>query len=116
MKTVNTRLFVFMMTTSNKEREINKMTAEEQDYEHLSKALDSYVICNDEARREYVRMELLQVARLRNVSLEVVVQEVANAVGREADNLKSNSFLHQHMVTVERTLIELLHPKPCKQY
>ena len=92
------------------------MTREEQDYEHLSKALDSYVIRDDEARRKYVCMELLQVARLRNVSLEVVVQEVANAVSREADNHDNNSFARQRMAIVERTLIELLHPKPCTQY
>ena len=92
------------------------MTSEEQDYEHLSKVLDSYVLRDDEARRKYVCMELLQVARLRNVSLKAVVQETVNTVGREADSFKNNSFMRQHMAIVERTLIELLHPKPCTQY
>lgn len=92
------------------------MTAEEQDYEHLSKVLDSYVLRDDEARHKYVCMELLQVARLRNVSLEVVVQEVANAVGGEADNPDNNEFVRQRMAVVKRTLVELLHPELCKQY
>ena len=43
-----------MMTTLNKERETNKMTAEEQDYGHLSKVLASYVLRDDEARRTYM--------------------------------------------------------------
>lgn len=92
------------------------MTAEEQDYEHLSKVLDSYVLRDDGARRKYVCMELIKVARLRDLPFDVVVQEVANAVGREAENLKDNNFMHQHMAVIERTLIELLHPEPCKQY
>lgn len=91
------------------------MTTEEQDYEHLSKVLDSYVIRDNEVRLKYVRMELIKVARLRDSPFEVVLQGVTKAVGREAKSDDNNSFVRQHMATVEKTLIELLQLEPCKQ-
>lgn len=89
------------------------MTAEEQDYEHLSKVLDSYVLRDDEARHKYVRMELIQVAKLRDLPLEAVVQGVTNAVSREADNPNNNEFIRQHMISVKKTLTGLLQSGLC---
>ncbi len=91
------------------------MTREEQDYEHLSKVLDSYVIRDNEARLKYVRMELIKVARLRDSQLEVVLQGVAKAVAREAENDDNNSFIRQHMATVKQTLNELTQSELCKK-
>lgn len=85
------------------------MTVEQQDYEHLSRILDSYVLRNDERRLRFVYSELVQIAKLRNTSLEVVTQETANAVGEQANNPDIKEFIRRRMIPVRKTLIELLH-------
>lgn len=89
------------------------MTVEKQDYEHLSRILDSYVLRNDERRRRFVYSELIQIARLRNTSLEAVTQEAANAVGEQADNPDIKEFIRRHMIPVRKTLVELLQSGLC---
>ena len=84
------------------------MTIEQQDYEHLSRILDSYVLRNDERRRRFVYSELVQIARLRNASLETVTQETADAVGEQANNPDIKEFIRRRMIPVRRTLVELL--------
>lgn len=84
------------------------MTVEQQDYEHLSRILDSYVLRNDERRRRFVYSELVQIARLRNASLEKVTQETANAVGEQANNPDVKDFIRRRMIPVRKTLIRLL--------
>ena len=74
------------------------MTTEEQDYEHLSRILDSYVLRNDERHRRFVYSELILIARLRNTSLETVTQETANAVGEQANNPDIKEFIRQRML------------------
>lgn len=85
------------------------MTVEQQDYEHLSRILDSYVLRNDERRLRFVYSELVQIAKLRNTSLEAVTQETANAVGEQANNPDIKEFIRRRMIPVRKTLIELLH-------
>ena len=84
------------------------MTIEQQDYEHLSRILDSYVLRNDERRRRFVYSELVQIARLRNASLETVTRETADAVGEQANNPDIKDFIRRRMIPVRRTLVELL--------
>ena len=84
------------------------MTIEQQDYEHLSRILDSYVLRNDERRRRFVYSELVQIARLRNASLETVTRETADAVGEQANNPDIKDFIRRRMSPVRSTLIELL--------
>lgn len=85
------------------------MTVEQQDYEHLSRILDSYVLRNDERRLRFVYSELVQIARLRNTSLETVTRDTANAVGEQANNPDIKEFIRRRMIPVRKTLIELLH-------
>ncbi|CDI43262.1 hypothetical protein [Lactobacillus helveticus] len=84
------------------------MTTEEQDYEHLSRILDSYVLRNDERRSRFVYSELILIARLRNTSLETVTRETANAVGEQANNPDIKEFIRWRMIPVRKTLIGLL--------
>lgn len=84
------------------------MTIEQQDYEHLSRILDSYVLRSDERRRRFVYSELVQIARLRNTSLETVTQETADAVGEQANNPDIKEFIRRRMIPVRRTLVGLL--------
>ena len=84
------------------------MTIEQQDYEHLSRILDSYVLRNDERRRRFVYSELVQIARLRNASLETVTQETADSVGEQANNPDIKEFIRRRMIPVRRTLVGLL--------
>lgn len=84
------------------------MTIEQQDYEHLSRILDSYVLRNDERRRRFVYSELVQIARLRNTSLETVTRETADAVGEQANNPDIKEFIRRRMIPVRRTLVGLL--------
>ena len=83
------------------------MTVEQQDYEHLSRVLDSYILRNDERRRRFVYSELVQIARLRNASLEKVTREVANAVGEQANNPDIKEFIRRRMIPVRRTLMDV---------
>lgn len=84
------------------------MTIEQQDYEHLSRILDSYVLRNDERRRRFVYSELVQIARLRNISLETVTRETVDAVGEQANNPDIKEFIRRRMIPVRRTLVGLL--------
>ena len=84
------------------------MTVEQQDYEHLSRILDSYVLRNDERRRRFVYSELVQIAKLRNAPLEKVTRETANAVGEQANNPDVKEFIRRRMIPVRKTLIRLL--------
>ena len=84
------------------------MTIEQQDYEHLSRILDSYVLRSDERRRRFVYSELVQIARLRNISLETVTRETVDAVGEQANNPDIKEFIRQRMIPVRRTLVGLL--------
>ena len=84
------------------------MTIEQQDYEHLSRILDSYVLRNDERRRRFVYSELVQIARLRNTSLETVTRETADAVSEQANNPDIKEFIRRRMIPVRRTLVGLL--------
>lgn len=84
------------------------MTIEQQDYEHLSRILDSYVLHNDERRRRFVYSELVQIARLRNTSLETVTQKIADAVGEQANNPDIKEFIRRRMIPVRRALVGLL--------
>lgn len=92
------------------------MTVEQQDYEHLSRILDSYVLRNDERRRRFVYSELILIARLRNTSLETVTQEIANAVGEQANNPDIKEFIRRRMMPVRKTLIELLQKMATETY
>ncbi len=92
------------------------MTTEEQDYEHLSKILDSYVLRNDERRRRFVYSELVQIARLRDTSLETVTRDTANAVGEQANNPDIKEFIRRRMIPVRKTLIELLQKMATETY
>lgn len=83
------------------------MTIEQQDYEHLSRVLDSYLLRNEERRRHFVYLELVQIARLRNASLEAVTREVASAVGEQANNPDIKEFIRRRMIPVRRTLIDV---------
>ncbi|NRO89304.1 hypothetical protein [Lactobacillus helveticus] len=84
------------------------MTIEQQDYEHLSRILDSYVLRNDERRLRFVYSELVQIAKLRNTSLETVTRETANAVREQADNPDIKEFIRRRMIPVRKTLVGLL--------
>lgn len=84
------------------------MTIEQQDYEHLSRILDSYVLRNDERRRRFVYSELVQIARLRNTSLETVTRKTADAVSEQANNPDIKEFIRRRMIPVRRTLVGLL--------
>lgn len=84
------------------------MTIEQQDYEHLSRILDSYVLRNDERRRRFVYSELVQIARLRNTSLETVTRETTDSVGEQANNPDIKEFIRRRMIPVRRTLVGLL--------
>lgn len=84
------------------------MTIEQQDYEHLSRILDSYVLRSDERRRRFVYSELVQIARLRNISLETVTRETTDAVGEQANNPDIKEFIRRRMIPVRRTLVGLL--------
>lgn len=84
------------------------MTIEQQDYQHLSRILDSYLLRNDERRRRFVYSELVQIARLRNASLETVTREVADTIGEQANNPDIKEFIRRRMVPVRRTLVGLL--------
>ena len=84
------------------------MTIEQQDYEHLSRILDSYVLRNDKRRRRFVYSELVQIARLRNISLETVTRETVDAVGEQANNPDIKEFIRRRMIPVRRTLVGLL--------
>ena len=84
------------------------MTVEQQDYEHLSRILDSYILRNDERRRRFVYSELMLIARLRNTSLETVTRETVNAVGEQANNPDIKEFIRRRMIPVEKTLSGLL--------
>ena len=84
------------------------MTFEQQDYEHLSRILDSYILRNDERRRRFVYSELMLIARLRNTSLETVTRETVNAVGEQANNPDIKEFIRRRMIPVEKTLSGLL--------
>lgn len=84
------------------------MTIEQQDYEHLSRILDSYVLRSDERRRRFVYSELVQIARLRNISLETVTRETVDAVGEQANNPDIKEFIRRRMIPVRRTLVGLL--------
>ena len=87
---------------------MKQMTIEQQDYEHLSRILDSYVLRNDERRRRFVYSELVQIARLRNISLETVTRETVDAVGEQANNPDIKEFIRRRMIPVRRTLVGLL--------
>lgn len=89
------------------------MTIEQQDYEHLSRILDSYVLRNNERRRRFVYSELVQIARLRNASLEAVTRETASAVGKQANNPDVKEFIRRRMIPVRKTLIGLLKSGLC---
>lgn len=84
------------------------MTIEQQDYEHLSRILDSYVLRNDERRRNFVYSELVQISRLRNTSLETVTRKTTDAVGEQANNPDIKEFIRRRMIPVRRTLVGLL--------
>ena len=84
------------------------MTIEQQDYEHLSRILDSYVLRNDERRRNFVYSELVQISRLRNTSLETVTRETVDSVGEQANNPDIKEFIRRRMIPVRRTLVGLL--------
>lgn len=84
------------------------MTIEQQDYEHLSRILDSYVLRNDERRRNFVYSELVQISRLRNTSLETVTRETSDSVGEQANNPDIKEFIRRRMIPVRRTLVGLL--------
>ena len=84
------------------------ITVEQQDYEHLSRILDSYVLRNGERRRCFVYSELIQIARLRHAPLEKVTRETASAVGEQANNPDIREYIRRRMIPVRRTLIELL--------
>lgn len=89
------------------------MTIEQKDYEHLSRILDSYVLCNGERRRRFVYSELVQVAKLRNEPLEKVTRETAKAVGEQANNPDIKDFIRRRMIPVRKTLVELLQSWLC---
>lgn len=89
------------------------MTIEQQDYEHLSNILGSYVLRNDERRRCFVYSELVQVAKLRNEPLEKVTRETAKAVGEQANNPDIKEFIRRRMIPVRKTLVELLQSWLC---
>ena len=84
------------------------MTIEQQDYEHLSRILDSYVLRNDERRRNFVYSELVQISRLRNTSLETVTRETTDSVGEQVNNPDIKEFIRRRMIPVRRTLVGLL--------
>ena len=84
------------------------MKIEQQDYEHLSRILDSYVLRNDERRRRFVYSELVQIAKLRQAPLQKVTQETADAVGEQANNPDIKEFIRRRMIPVRKTLIEVL--------
>ena len=92
------------------------MTVEKQDYEHLSRILDSYVLRNDECRSRFVYSELILIARLRNTSLDTVTLEIANAVGEQANNPDIKEFIRRHMIPVRKTLIGLLREMAAENY
>lgn len=92
------------------------MTIEQQDYEHLSNIIDSYVLRNDERRRRFAYSELVQIAELRNEPLEKVVQETANAVGELVNSPEIKGFIRRRMMPVRKTLIELLHKMATETY
>lgn len=92
------------------------MTIEQKDYEHLSRILDSYILRSDKRRRRFVYSELVQVARLRDTSLETVTREVANAVGEQANNPDIKEFIRRRMIPVRKTLIELLQKMATETY
>ena len=91
------------------------MTIERQDYEHLSKILDSYILRNDEHRRRFVYSELVQVARLRDTSLDTVTREVANAVVEQVNNPDVKSSIRRRMIPVRKTLVGLLQKMAAEQ-
>lgn len=84
------------------------MTVEQQDYEHLSRILDSYVLRNDERRRCFVYSELVQIAKLRNTSIEKVARETVKAVSEQTENPDIKEFIRKRMIPVRKTLAELL--------
>ena len=92
------------------------MTIEQQNYEHLSRILDSYVLRNDECRLRFVYSELVQIAKLRQTSLQAVTRETADAVGEQADNPDIKDFIRRRMIPVRKTLIELLQKMATETY
>lgn len=87
------------------------MTIEQQEYKHLSSILNSYVLISGELRRSFVYSQLVQVARLRNESIEKVTRETANAVGKQVNNTDIKGFIRRSMIPVRKTLLELLRSK-----
>ncbi len=60
------------------------------------------------AELSFVYSELVQIARLRNTSLETVTRETADAVGEQANNPDIKEFIRRRMIPVRRTLVGLL--------